>query len=121
VSSPRWKGHSVANETQKLAALQDIDLLIRERKSEEDLGFTTEGLEDLEGARTKLASQLDSRTLRHYERLAKRYDRAVVPVVEHRCVGCSLVVPTAKRKSGEDRRSGKVVTCESCGRILFFV
>jgi len=111
----------VADETQKLAALQDIDLLIRDRKSEEELGFSTEGLEELEGVRAKLAGELDSRTLRLYERLAKRYDRAVVPVVSHRCVGCSLVVPTAKRKSGEDRRSRRIITCESCGRILFFV
>lgn len=111
----------MADDTQKLAALQDIDLLIRERKSEEELGFSTEGIEDLESARAKLAAQVNSRMLRLYERLTKRYDRAVVPVVEHRCLGCSLVVPTSKRKSGEDRRSGKVVTCESCGRILFFV
>ncbi|HMB71386.1 MAG TPA: hypothetical protein VKU85_18910, partial [bacterium] len=66
--------------TQKLAALQDIDLLIRERKEEEDLGFSTEGLEDLEGARAKLAAEVDGRFLRLYERLHKRYDRAVVPV-----------------------------------------
>jgi predicted nucleic acid-binding Zn-ribbon protein len=111
----------VADETQKLAALQDIDLLIRDRKSEEELGFSTEGMEDLEAARGKLASALDGRTLRLYERLSKRYDRAVVPVVAHRCLGCSLVVPTSKRKSGEDRSSRRVVTCESCGRILFFV
>ncbi|MBZ0269028.1 hypothetical protein K8I85_12790 [bacterium] len=111
----------MADETQRLAALQDIDLLIRDRKSEEDLGFSTEGMEDLESARTKLAEKLDNRTLRLYERLSKRYDRAVVPVVEHRCVGCSLVVPTSKRMSGEDRRTRRVVTCESCGRILFFV
>jgi predicted nucleic acid-binding Zn-ribbon protein len=113
--------HSVADETHKLAALQDIDLLIRERKSEEELGFSTEGMQELEGARKKLAGQLDSRSLRLYERLSKRYDRAVVPVVSHRCVGCSLVVPTSKRKSGADRSTGRVVTCESCGRILFFV
>lgn len=111
----------MANQTQKLAALQDIDLLIRERKSEEELGFSTEGLEDLESARAKLATQLDGRMLRLYERLTRRYDRAVVPVVEHRCLGCSLVIPTSQRRSGEDRRSGQVITCESCGRILFFV
>ncbi|MCA9753494.1 MAG: hypothetical protein R3B81_04340 [bacterium] len=108
-------------ETQRLAALQDIDVMIRERKNEEELGFSTEGLETLEEARAKLAAEVDSRLLRLYERLAKRYDRAVVPVVEHRCVGCSMAVPTSKRKSGEDRRTKSVVTCESCGRILFFV
>ena len=111
----------MADETQKLAALQDIDLLIRDRQSEEELGFSTEGMDQLVDARNKLAEQLDGRTLRLYERLTKRYDRAVVPVVAHRCLGCSLVVPTSKRKSGEDRRSGRVITCESCGRILFYV
>ena len=108
-------------ETQKLAALQDIDVMIRERKQEEDLGFSTEGLESLEEARQKLAAEVDGRTLRLYQRLTKRYDRALVPVVEHRCLGCSMAVPTSKRKSGEDRRSHSLVTCESCGRILFFV
>jgi len=108
-------------ETQKLAALQDIDVMIRERKHEEDLGFSTEGLDSLEEARAKLAAALDGRTLRLYERLTKRYDRALVPVVEHRCLGCSMAVPTSKRRSGEDRTSRNLVTCESCGRILFFV
>lgn len=108
-------------DTEKLAALQDIDVMIRERKHEEDLGFSTEGLDTLEEARAKLAGEVNGRTLRLYERLTKRYDRAVVPVVEHRCLGCSITVPTSKRKSGEDRRSTNLITCESCGRILFFV
>ena len=111
----------VENGVQKLAALQDIDVMIRDRKKEEDLGFSTEGIELLEKARTKLAAQIAGRTLRLYERLSKRYDRAVVPVVEHKCLGCSMAVPTAKRKSGEDRTTTTVVVCESCGRILFFV
>ena len=106
---------------QKLAALQDIDVMIRERRKDEEIGFSTEGLETLEKARAKLSKEIDGRTLRLYERLTKRYDRAVVPVIEHRCLGCSMTVPTAKRKSGEDRRTNTTVVCESCGRILFFV
>ena len=105
----------------RLAALQDIDVMIRERKQEEDLGFSVEGLESLENARAKLAEQIDGRTLRLYSRLAKRYDRAVVPVIEHRCLGCSMAVPTSKRKMGGAAGSAALVTCESCGRILFFV
>ena len=108
-------------EVQRLAALQDIDVMIRERKSEEDLGFNIEGLAALESARVKLAEGIDGRTLRMYERLAKRYDRAVVPVIEHRCLGCSMTVPTAKRKLGGSGTATSLVTCESCGRILFFV
>ena len=108
-------------DVQKLAVLQDIDVMIRERRNDEDMGFSLEGLETLEKARAKLSKTIDGRLLRLYERLSKRYDRAVVPVIEHRCLGCSMAVPTAKRRSGEDRRGDSVVVCESCGRILFFV
>lgn len=104
----------------KLAALQDIDLMIRDRKKEEELGFSTQGIGTLEEARKKLASEIDVRMLRLYERLSNRYDRAVVPVIGHRCLGCSITVPTAKRVTGEERKS-PLITCESCGRILFFV
>jgi predicted nucleic acid-binding Zn-ribbon protein len=111
----------VADGVQRLAALQDIDVMIRERRKEEELGFQLGGLEDLEKARAKLTSEIDGRALRLYERLSKRYDRAVVPVIDHRCLGCSMAVPTSQRKSGDDRRTRDVVTCESCGRILFFI
>jgi predicted nucleic acid-binding Zn-ribbon protein len=106
---------------QKLAALQDIDLMIREYKNEEEMGFDTAGLETLEKARARLAAEIDGRWLRLYERLRQKHDRAVVPVIDHTCLGCSMAVPTAKRKSGEDRSSNTMVVCESCGRILFFV
>jgi predicted nucleic acid-binding Zn-ribbon protein len=114
----------VAEEVQsvhKLAALQDIDLMIREHKGEEEMGFDTKGIEALEKARARLASEIDGRWLRIYERLRQKHERAVVPVIDHTCLGCSMAVPTAKRKSGEDRTSGTIVVCESCGRILFFV
>lgn len=106
---------------QRLAALQDIDVMIRERKHEEELGFSVAGLDSLESARTALAEKIDGRTLRLYERLAKRYDRAVVPVVEHRCLGCSMGVPTSKRKLHGSGSASALITCESCGRILFFL
>lgn len=106
---------------QKLAALQDIDAMIREIEGEEEIGFSTQGQETLEKAREKLASEIEMRPLRLYERLRKRYNRAVVPVIDHKCMGCSMAVPTSQRRSGEDRTSESIVVCESCGRILFFV
>lgn len=111
----------MGNGVQKLAALQDIDVMIRESQKEEEMGFSTQGMRDLEGAREKLAEQIEGRSLRLYERLRKRYERAVVPVIDHKCVGCQNMVPTARRRSGEDRKTNQVVVCENCGRILFFV
>lgn len=111
----------MADGVQKLAALQDIDAMLRERGKEEEMGFSTTGLDELREAREKLAEQIEGRAMRLYVRLRKRYDRAVVPVIEHKCVGCQNMVPTAMRRSGEDRTTNSVVVCENCGRILFFV
>ena len=111
----------MANGVQKLAALQDIDAMIRESRSEEEIGFSTKGLEDLQKSREKLATRIESRSLRLYERLRKRFDRAIVPVIDHKCLGCNNMVPTSRRKSGEDRTTSSIVVCENCGRILFFV
>jgi hypothetical protein len=32
-----------------------------------------------------------------------------------------MAVPTAKRMAGHERKPATLITCESCGRILFFV
>jgi predicted nucleic acid-binding Zn-ribbon protein len=44
------------------------------------------------------------------------YDRTVVPVVGELCTGCLTKVPTSFRYEKQ-----AVMTCENCGRILYFI
>ena len=104
-----------------IVLLQDLDLMIREaqdpKASEEGtrLGFRFDGLEQLVAAREEIAKTLDRRAMSLYKVAAGRYQgRAVVPVKDRICLGCSAMQPTGFEAGAE-----RLGTCQSCGRILY--
>ena len=104
-----------------IVLLQDLDLMIREaqdpKASEEAtrLGFRFDGLEQLVAAREEIAKTLDRRAMNLYKVAAGRYQgRAVVPVKDRICLGCSAMQPT-----GFETDAARLGTCQSCGRILY--
>ena len=107
---------------QILVALQDLDLMLKETEHRheqfEKLGFEIHGVEELRKAREQLVSQLDNTNLQYYERMSKRYGRAVTPVTGDMCLACFAKLPTSYRSSIYE---GKVRMCQSCGRILYYV
>ncbi len=104
-----------------IVLLQDLDLMIREARDPAQseavarLGFQVDGLEQLVEAREALARTIDRRVLSLYRVAAGRYQgRAVVPVKDRVCLGCSALQPTGFEADPE-----RVLTCQSCGRILY--
>ena len=106
---------------QLLVALQDLDLMLKETEDSQEelarLGFDVSGLEELRKARTQLLSRLDRANVNHYEKILQRYGRAVTPVTGSSCLGCFAKLPTSYRSTLYE---GKVRTCQSCGRILYY-
>lgn len=106
---------------EKLVALQNLDVMIREVRAghEERLGFRIEKLDELLETRETFAAQVDPADLAIYERLAKRYDyvSAVVPVRDKNCLGCFMDLPT----SAVHEPDQGLMRCENCGRILYWV
>jgi predicted nucleic acid-binding Zn-ribbon protein len=106
-----------------LVALQDLDLMIREAEDSDtssemkQMGFTLEGIEELQEARNNLAKRIRPQLLNRYERLSKSYGRAVVPVTGNLCLGCFVTLPTSYPSL---RTKNTLLTCENCGRILYF-
>lgn len=106
-----------------LVALQDLDLMIKEaadaKTSAEmkQMGFKFDGLAELQGARAILAKRIKPQLLNRYEKLLKSYGRAIVPVTGHLCLGCFVTLPTSYSSL---RTKNMLVTCENCGRILYF-
>lgn len=104
-----------------LVALQDIDHMIREAEDAktsakfQEMGFPLDGLAELKKARDEIAANVKPQLLNRYQRVSKNYERTVVPVVGELCTGCFAKVPTSFRYE-----KNSVVTCESCGRILYF-
>jgi predicted nucleic acid-binding Zn-ribbon protein len=105
-----------------LVALQDLDHMIKEVQDAEtsaemkDLGFNVDNIGQLKSAREKITARIRPQLLNRYERVSRSYDRTVVPVVNELCTGCFAKVPTSFRYE-----KNAVMTCESCGRILYFI
>ncbi len=108
-----------------LVALQDLDLMIREAQDpesmgeEENLGFKLRNLETLQATRAKLAEQIGPRLLGMYERVSRRYGRAVVPVEGRVCLGCFMTLPTSVAPTKLE--DSHIALCENCGRILYWL
>jgi predicted nucleic acid-binding Zn-ribbon protein len=110
-----------ADQAKLLVALQDIDQMMRDAEDPQkagelkEMGFPLDGVEELKTAREKITARIKPQLLNRYKRVAGRHARTVVPVVGELCTGCFANVPTSFRY---EKRA--VMTCESCGRILYF-
>lgn len=74
-------------------------------------------IEKLVSQKPSLLKQLSESMRRKYERLLERHgDAAVVPVRDEHCGGCGTHVPP--QVAVEVRANEKLLTCQSCGRLL---
>lgn len=111
---------TINNELELLVSLQDLDMMIEEISEVKRLGFSSEGEQELIHAREELASKISKPLLYSYEKLKKRYKRAIVPVKEDTtCLGCFIKLPTSVSAIG--RTDKTVIYCESCGRMLYWL
>jgi predicted nucleic acid-binding Zn-ribbon protein len=69
--------------------------------------------------RLALAAQLEDRVREHYERLRKSRGSAVAEVRDGFCSGCH--VRLRPQAYNEVRSNSTILTCETCGRILYYV
>ncbi|MFH1143462.1 MAG: hypothetical protein V1774_02850 [Candidatus Eisenbacteria bacterium] len=115
----------MSDRVQRLAQLQDLELMIREvedpasKEKEEALGFSVEGLVQLQNARGRLEKQIQVGDLRVYRRVRRKYERAVVPVINRICLGCFQALPTSSKRNLPE--AGALPICENCGRILYWL
>lgn len=105
-----------------LIALQDLDIMIKEVKDQstskelKNLGFKLTGLRELQEARVKLAKSLPPALLNRYEKLARHFTMAILPVTGDLCLGCFVKLPFSFFSSAS---RNELQTCENCGRMLY--
>jgi predicted nucleic acid-binding Zn-ribbon protein len=73
-------------------------------------------LVELKAKRQRLASEIEPSAFEFYQTLRKGKGIAVARVEQGICRGCRISLPTTDLQQA---RSGKIVQCSSCGRILF--
>ena len=104
------KGIAEEAKAHEVATLADFDE--REKNIEKEL-------EALEDERDALIEKLDSKLVRHYERLLETKSGKVVVGVDHGiCSGCHMKL---QAQTLVDAKSGRdMVTCTNCGRLLYY-
>jgi len=73
-------------------------------------------LTDLKQKRQLLSNQIDPQTIDFYQRLRNQRGRAIAKVEQGICRGCQIQLPSTDLQRA---RSGNLVQCSSCGRILY--
>ncbi|MGA3026287.1 MAG: C4-type zinc ribbon domain-containing protein [Bryobacteraceae bacterium] len=76
-------------------------------------------LRELQAERADMAGRLEPKLLKAYEHQRKKWgSTTVVEAVEGRCTGCQI---SLRPQFLQDlRRGDQVMSCETCGRILFY-
>ena len=99
-------------------AKQQQRLREEETRVQEALAIMRERIDTLESQRKMVTPQVERAALSLYERvLAGREGLALVPLVNESCGGCHMVQPP--QVVSEARLNAKLVTCDSCNRILY--
>lgn len=98
---------NISSHEQRIRVLKQRETEIR--------GELATAIKECESARTKL----DDPTLRLYDRIAARNFPACVPMHGSKCGGCHLKV-SGEVESAARTKDAKLVTCDQCGRILWW-
>ncbi|MBA3387369.1 MAG: hypothetical protein H0T95_12275, partial [Chthoniobacterales bacterium] len=76
-------------------------------------------LRDLTNERAQLASPMAEDALERYDRLFASKGNAAVVALEHEvCTGCHMKITT--QTAHRVRNGRELVSCEQCGRILYY-
>ena len=81
-----------------------------------DIEALNSKLSDLGDKRQRHSAEIDSWAVAVYDTLRKQKGQAVVKVEQGICRGCRISLPVSELQQA---RSGNLVQCSSCGRILF--
>jgi len=81
-----------------------------------DIAALKDKLSGLKQKRQLLSAEIDPQVVELYDKLRKQRGQAVAKVEQGICRGCRISLPFSEL---QQVRSGNLVQCSSCGRILF--
>ena len=90
------------------------------RSQQQQLSADVEALKSklsaLQHKRQLLSAEIDSQAVEVYDELRKQKGQAVAKVEQGICRGCRISLPSSELQQA---RSGGLMQCSSCGRVLF--
>jgi predicted nucleic acid-binding Zn-ribbon protein len=97
------------------------ETLARERvRSAELMAADTVALAEVDARRAAERAEIDEAALSVYDRIAKGKGTAVSEALNQKCSACQMMVRPQKWNDLRDRDNNEMMTCESCGRLLYY-
>ena len=106
---------AVMSESDELARLEK-DWRTEQQKLKQDAGALTASLESLEQRRQEFKMSLDAGITELYEKIKAQKGNAVASVEQGICHGCRISLSQAQL---QQVRTGGLVQCGNCGRVLY--
>ena len=94
----------------------ELEWQVQQKKFSAELKELENNISELKEKRRILASEIDPQILSVYEGLKKQKGTSVAKVEQGICRGCRISLPVNEL---QQVRSGSMVRCSSCGRILY--
>lgn len=98
-------------------AQQDFALL--KKQHEDELRAGAAELDKLKKALETAAAKVDPALIERYNSIKQNRAMPVSQLKDGRCMGCNMELPS--RDLAKLKKSGAIVECENCGRILFLI
>ncbi len=102
------RGENTAEELQVQSDIKALDQRVDRIEGE---------VKTLQSEREVAADKVDPNWRKHYDRIFKRKDKALVAVIAGICSGCHMSLPPALVHDAKKRSD--IVSCGQCGRMLY--
>jgi predicted nucleic acid-binding Zn-ribbon protein len=104
------------------AVASDEKVLERERaRAAETIAKDKVALVEVDQKRAALRPEVGENTLSMYDRIAKAKGTAVAEALNQKCMACQMMLRPQKWNDLRDRGNDEtMMTCESCGRLLYY-
>ena len=97
------------------------ETLARERvRAAELMAADKVALAEVDARRVAERTEIDEAALSVYDRIAKGKGTAVSEALNQKCSACQMMVRPQKWNDLRDRDNNEMMTCESCGRLLYY-
>ena len=104
------------------AVASDEKILERERgRAAETIAADKAALAEVEKQRAAVRPEIGENSLSIYDRIAKSKGTAVAEALNQKCMACQMMLRPQKWNDLRDRGNDEtMMTCESCGRLLYY-
>lgn len=104
------------------AVISDQTILEREQaRAAETIAKDKVALVEVDQKRAALRPEIGEDTLSTYDRIAKAKGTAVAEALNQKCMACQMMLRPQKWNDLRDRGNDEtMMTCESCGRLLYY-